>query len=282
MSREKQVLLVLGVVALALVSGVVAAVLTVRLTAVPQAPSTPALVPDSEDLYNTMPMMDPEVTPGPWGAYPGPWGGMMGGGPWAGGMMGPGMMGGGPWGFGNMMGFYNPDVEPLTLEEAQEILENYLASLGKPNLAVREIMVFDNHVYAQIVEKDTGMGAWEVLIDPVTRTVTFEHGPTMMWNLKYSPMAGWMMGWAAPQDQLPEVQVSPEEAVEIAQAYLDRALPGTIAEEPVPFYGYYTLHILKDGQVIGMLSVNAYTGAVFPHFWHGRFLGMVETELHTE
>jgi hypothetical protein len=27
---------------------------------------------------------------------------------------------------------------------------------------------------------------------------------------------------------------------------------------------------------IGMVSVNGYTGALWYHWWHGRFLGMIE------
>jgi len=38
--------------------------------------------------------------------------------------------------------------------------------------------------------------------------------------------------------------------------------------------GYYTLHILEDSETIGMLSVNAYTGQVFHHHWHGDFIEM--------
>jgi hypothetical protein len=57
--------------------------------------------------------------------------------------------------------------------------------------------------------------------------------------------------------------VSPDQALAAAQDYLDAALPGTVAEEPEPFYGYYTLHILRDGKVIGMLSVNGYSAQVF-------------------
>ncbi len=63
-----------------------------------------------------------------------------------------------------------------------------------------------------------------------------------------------------------------------AQDYLDVYLPGTQADEHVdPFYGYYTLHILRDGEVVGMLSVNGFTGQVFPHTWHGEFLEMTES-----
>jgi hypothetical protein len=50
-------------------------------------------------------------------------------------------------------------------------------------------------------------------------------------------------------------------------------------DEAEAFYGYYTLHTLKNGQVERMLSVNGYAGAVWYHTWHGPFLGMKEFEL---
>jgi hypothetical protein len=38
--------------------------------------------------------------------------------------------------------------------------------------------------------------------------------------------------------------------------------------------GDYTLDTLADGKVAGMLSVNATTGAVWYHTWHGSFVAM--------
>jgi hypothetical protein len=38
--------------------------------------------------------------------------------------------------------------------------------------------------------------------------------------------------------------------------------------------GYYTLDVNRDDQPVGMLSVNGYTGAVWPHTWHGKLLAM--------
>jgi len=198
------------------------------------------------------------------------------------GMYGYGMMSG----WGGMMG-YNmmdgswgaPPVEPLSLDEARTILEDFVASQGDDNLTVGEIMVFDNHVYAQIVEQNTGIGAMEVLIDPFTKTVVPEHGPAMMWSLKYNPMgsvAPWMMGVPAAETGYPDPTIDAERAIQLAQAYLDQTFPGTQAVEPMPFYGYYTLHIQRDGEIVGMLSVNAYTGEVFPHTWHGRLITMEE------
>ena len=38
------------------------------------------------------------------------------------------------------------------------------------------------------------------------------------------------------------------------------------------FYGYYTLDFSKDGKIVGMLSVNGYSGQIFLHTWHGTFI----------
>jgi len=206
-----------------------------------------------------------------------------------GGMMGGGMMGyglGRSWngyGPGGMMGFGASGLtaaEPLTVEQAQSAVQDYLTSIGDDNLVLGEIMIFDNHAYAQILEADTGFGAMEVLVDPTTLAVYPEHGPNMMWNQKYG-MRRWMHGapWAAlgataAPDAMP---VTVEEAVAEAQAYLDRALPGTTVDASEhPFYGYYTFDILRDGEPIGMLSVHGTTGQVFPHTWHGDFIEEAE------
>ena len=232
------------------------------------------------------------------------------------GIMGQGMMnqgnmtGGGMMNYGMMNGtgmmgnsglYVNP--EPLSLEEAEQAVEKFLATQENDDLMLGEIMIFDNHAYAQIVEKSTGAGAMEVLVDPVTLAVTPEHGPNMMWNLKYGVHAlsgvegmagygggmGMMMGGSPgmmgsygnlpnqPGENSTELPVTPGEAVESAQQYLDTYLPGTQADDHAdPFYGYYTLHILRDGEVIGMLSVNGYTRQVFLHTWHGDFIEMSE------
>jgi len=41
---------------------------------------------------------------------------------------------------------------------------------------------------------------------------------------------------------------------------------------------YYTLHVLNDGQIEGMLSVNGYRGQVWYHSWHGQFVNMIELD----
>jgi len=53
-------------------------------------------------------------------------------------------------------------------------------------------------------------------------------------------------------------------------------MPVSATETPDSFPGYYTLHITKDGQISGMLSVNAFTGQVWYHTWHGTFVASSE------
>jgi hypothetical protein len=220
---------------------------------------------------------------------------------------------------GGMMGNYGDlvDIEPLSIAEAETAVTNYLATLNNDNLSLGEIMIFDNHAYAQIIDATSETGAFEVLVDPVTQNVFPEPGPNMMWNTEYGMMSGGnfgmmggmmngqygsgMMGDGQYADMMgegqyggmmggnmmgnfgyapdAEINIIAEEASASAQEYLDAYLPGKTADETadtVP--GYYTLHVLEDGEVVGMLSVNNYTGQVFLHHWHGDFIEMTNEE----
>jgi hypothetical protein len=196
--------------------------------------------------------------------------------------MGPGWAGSGQGMMGMMGGGYLPGAprsgsysgEELAIEQVEERLEEYLGESDE--FEIGEIMIFDNHAYAQIIEAATGIGAMEVLVDPLSLGITPEHGPNMMWNLKYGGMhRGGPMGTQTRWDEANEMTMDAEKAVEIAQEYLDQTSTGLTADEHAdPFYGYYTIHTFRDGSVEGMLSVNGYTGQVFPHTWHGELITM--------
>jgi hypothetical protein len=198
----------------------------------------------------------------------------------------------------NMMGGNrsgaSSNVKPLTVAQAKQAVESYLKGLNNPDLALKEIMIFDNNAYARITEKSTGIGAMELLVDPASMSVFPEYGPNMMWNLKYGHMssAGGMMGGNGMMGGRNSMMggynsntgsvsatmtVTSEQAAKIAQQYLDQQFPGQkAATEPDPFYGYYTIDILKDGKPTGMLSVNGFSGQVFFHTWHGTFIEISE------
>jgi hypothetical protein len=54
---------------------------------------------------------------------------------------------------GAMMGGWGGlvDVAPLTLDEAESAVADFLAESDDANLAVGEVMIFENHAYAQVV-----------------------------------------------------------------------------------------------------------------------------------
>ncbi len=174
-------------------------------------------------------------------------------------------------------------VKPLMVDQAKQAVNTYLASLNNPDLVISEIMIFDNNAYTRITEKSTGIGAFELLVDPATQSVFPEYGPNMMWNQKYgmmsgSGMMGMMNGYAAP-NATGQMPVAADQARQAAQRYLDTNQPGTQAgANPDAFCGYYTIDTLRvrDGKPVGMLSVNGYTGQVFLHTWHGNFIEMSE------
>ncbi|MBI5953018.1 MAG: hypothetical protein HY865_15275 [Chloroflexi bacterium] len=222
---------------------------------------------------------------------------------------GPNMMGGnGGMMNGNgpsMMDGYrynNSNLTPLTIDQTQAAAEKYLENLDNSDLEIAEIMIFDNNGYVVVKETSTGIGAFELLVDPVSQTAYPEHGPNMMWNLKYSGLnhdnmmggngygmmggysnmmgnGGMMNGWdsTTPLDVSAEMTFTPEQAIEYAQKYLDTNISGaTAAADSIQFYGYYTLDFEQDGKIVGMLSVNGYSGQVFLHTWHGTFIEETE------
>ncbi|MFH0848353.1 MAG: hypothetical protein V1857_02470 [archaeon] len=190
------------------------------------------------------------------------------------GIMGSGMMGG-------MRGSYaNQAGQRITIDQATRVAQDYLGSLANRDIAIDEIMEFQYNFYVIYYEKSTEIRAFEMLIDPYTSRVFAEYGPNMMWNTKYGMMSGMggmgsMMGGprGPPTVNMP---VTKDQAVSLAENYLKSYLPDTSTEDPDVFYGYYTIHILKNGQIYGMLSVNGYNGQVWYHSWHGQFIQMKE------
>ena len=162
----------------------------------------------------------------------------------------------------------------IDIQEAQEAIEAYVQDLGYVNLEIAELMEFEHNFYAIVREHDTGIGAMELLVDKTTAAVGPEMGPNMMWNARYGARRrGGMMGSRTSETN----SLSEAQALESAQRWLDVNRPGVVVEEHAdPFYGYYTIHTMRDGEIEGMLSVHGTTGQVWYHSWHGDFEQMIE------
>ena len=187
-----------------------------------------------------------------------------------GGTIGPestygGMMGGA--GYGGMMGgagWLDGESTPVTgLEEARAQVKRFADATGN-DLRVGELMRFEDNYYAQLEDSD-GAKVTEVLVDPRTGGVQIEFGPAMMWNTTFG-----MSSFASQ---------SPRLSADQARAAAQEVLPAGVTLGPADaFPGYFTLHTISDGTIQGMLSVNAFTGDVWEHTWHGPFVEMSESE----
>ncbi len=195
------------------------------------------------------------------------------------GMMGPGP-GWGPQGQVQTSG-------PVAIDQAVALVQQALSRLGNPDLVPVEIMEFTGNFYVLVAEKSTGIGAFELLVNR-NGFIRPEPGPNMMWNTKYGHMAGWggygmmgggtgmMGGWGAPGYAPPTgpsaSQLTRDKARATVQAWLNQSFPGAKAEEGMPFYGYFTFDFKRNDKVVGMASINAVTGQIWYHTWHGTFI----------
>ena len=156
----------------------------------------------------------------------------------------------------------------VDMEQVKEMALQYVAKLGT-DYRIEEIMEFSNNFYIMVQEENTGINAFELLIDRDTGRLSFEPGPNIMWNQKY----GHMGRIDNPTTSMP---IESQEASQYAQRWLDRYFPGASVEEVNIFYGYYTMDVAKNGRIFGMLSVNGFSGEVWYHSWHGEFIRMEE------
>jgi len=187
---------------------------------------------------------------------------------------------------------------PVTLDEAKATAQQYLTSLNNPNLAIKEIMEFQYNFYIIYYEKDTGRGAFEMLIwkeaPPygmmggsygmggrmegygMVGVIMPEPGPNMMWNSKYGYTSNGMMGVSNQAPSTPAI--SNDKASQLAQEYLDANFNNAKVEMGTQFYGYYTFDFTVNGKTAGMLSVNADSGQAWYHSWHGAFIQEVKLD----
>jgi hypothetical protein len=181
--------------------------------------------------------------------------------------------------------YLNGSGPVTTIAAARARAQQFADGLG---LETGEVMQFASNFYVLLTDA-RGKPATEVLVDPETGAVTLEYGPAMMWNTRYGVMRGTgtsgyggMMGdyggrptWA-PSSGSVSSPLGVTAAQQLANEWLAREGSGQTAAQPDALPGYYTFHILKDGKITGMLSVNERTGAVWYHWWHGRFIAMEE------
>ena len=122
-------------------------------------------------------------------------------------------------------------------------------------LSTGEVMQFTRNFYVELKDS-AGNPTTEVLVDPGDGSVSTEYGPAMMWTTGSR-----------------DATVSADQARSLANDWLRTNLPGqsTFADVKA-FPGYYSIDTETNGNTVGMVSVNATTGTVWYHTWHGTFI----------
>ena len=205
--------------------------------------------------------------------------------------MGPGMMGGAFGGSGGGGAGSNGTAVPTAaqLTGVRDQVNGWLGSNGFKGFTVAEIMAFSNNDYVA-VHDSKGKPAFELLTDLNTNWL-MEEPPSMMWNTRYgvmgdfgsrvSPMMGGTMmsgGWNGWYGTGTGKVATTAQAVAVANKWLASSSPGEQVASDAggmamgKFPGYYSFDTTLNGKTHGMLSVNASTGAVWYHGWHGTFL----------
>ncbi|BEP28326.1 hypothetical protein HLPR_06570 [Helicovermis profundi] len=181
-------------------------------------------------------------------------------------------------------------LKKINIDVLKTNVEKYISNYPD-KLEISDIFIFeDTDYYFSIIESDTKRGAMELLVNPYTGAVYPEYGPNMMWNLKYGTMINTTMQtqnsnnifknfFSKSKNEFGKNQISQKEAYNSAVNYLkDNGLDNkyAISKSAHEFYGYFTFHIEKDGETVGMLSVNGISGLVWQHNWHGKLINLIE------
>ncbi len=168
----------------------------------------------------------------------------------------------------------------LTMDQVEERVKDYLRDLNDSNIQVEEIIEFANRFYVRFSEKDTGINAFAALINPFTGRMYAWHHADKFWNTKYKGES-YRLSTGEPQPiDWPSGPMTITEGQALSNAAEAILGPRGIADADVgsaqPFYGYYTIPILRQGNVIGLVNVNGYTGTVCYESCHGSVLDSVE------
>jgi hypothetical protein len=175
------------------------------------------------------------------------------------------------------------------LGAVRDRVESWLSTQGFASFKVSEVMAFTNNDYVAVSD-GKGKPAFELLYTPRASWL-MEEPVSMMWNTRYGMMGGFaetagsgplwgmmggggmMGGWNGWYGGGSGKVTTLAQAVEVANSWLAQYRGAKRAEsDGRAFPGYYTLDTTRNGKTAGMLSVNATTGAVWYHGWHGAFV----------
>lgn len=177
---------------------------------------------------------------------------------------------------------YDRRIEGRSKLSTEQIVDNVKKYLGDndDDLKIADVFIYkDSDYYVSVVESDTGKGAAELLVNPYTGYIYPEYGPNMMWNEKYGMHGGGIYQGSAYRG-IDSKNIGRDQALKASDDYVKKTegKDYSVPDEGHEFYGYYTFHVNKGDEPVGMLSVNYSTGDIWYHTWHGQLEKVISNE----
>lgn len=165
-------------------------------------------------------------------------------------------------------------TDALPTEELVAVVGRYLDRQGNPDLALARLREFTWAHQVEVVERSTGRHAFGLMVGKGTAQISPKAGPNLFWNTKYGSMiaevgGGYgMLGRLLLKVSVGEMSLAKAEARSIAEEAVKELGAGLeLTDETAVFYGLYEFYVLRDGEPVGELDVNGYSGQVWYKDW---------------
>lgn len=179
---------------------------------------------------------------------------------------------------GYYYGFYS-DAETrsvLSTDVVVSEIQDYVDRQNNPDLVVARLREFALVYQAEVIERSTGRHAFDLMVSKGASQISPAAGPNIMWNTKYGPTiaeigGGYgMLGRVLAQPSPGDMTLSEAEARDIAESAIEDMADTSLLLEndtAATFYGFYEFYLDRDGEAVGALAVNGYSGQVWFEDW---------------
>jgi hypothetical protein len=155
-----------------------------------------------------------------------------------------------------------------------DAVRRYLERQDNPDLAVARQLEFYSAYQIDVIEQSNSRYAFGLMVGKDSGQVSPKAGPNIFWNTKYGAQLGeigdgyGMVGHLTTSTVTDEMPLAESEARSLAATSVrqiddDLKLDG----EPRSYYGFYQFDVDKDGELVGELAVNGYSGQVWYEQW---------------
>lgn len=170
---------------------------------------------------------------------------------------------------------YYSTTGPVPTEDLIARVQRYLDQLGNSDLTVVRLRELTRAYQAEVIERSTGRHAFDLMLGKGTLQVSPAAGPNIFWNIKYGPEiaevgGGYgMLGRLVSRDSVSDMSLTESEARRIAEQAVDDLGAGLKLDDATAatFYGFYQFHVVREGELVGELDVNGYSGQTWYNGW---------------